>query len=59
MIRATNWLAVVLLAGIPSFAATASGDQPGTALTISGERRISLDEDWRFYKGDDPPSPAP
>jgi beta-galactosidase len=52
MFRATNWLAVVLLAGIPSFAATASGDQPGTALTISGERRISLDENWRFYKGD-------
>src|SRR6266566_5584269 len=57
MFRAKNWLAVVLLAGIPfsgirAFAATASGDQPSAALTISGERRISLDEDWRFYKGD-------
>ncbi len=57
MFRATNWLAIVLLAGIPfsgirALAATTSGDQPSTALTISGERRISLDEDWRFYKGD-------
>jgi beta-galactosidase len=52
MIRAAYCLAVALLAGTPSFVAMASGDQSARTLTITTERRISLDEGWQFYKGE-------
>jgi beta-galactosidase len=51
MIRVAYWMGIALLSGIPSFAATTGGTQPAKALSVSRERRISLDEDWRFYKG--------
>jgi beta-galactosidase len=42
-------LAIVFLSAISSLAATV--DDSGKTLMVSGERRISLDADWRFFKG--------
>ncbi len=53
MIRAiVRRAGIVALLIFPFFAAIPPGKPPVLALTISGERRISLDEGWRFYKGD-------
>jgi len=49
MVRRTGIVALLIF---PFFAAIPPSRPPVVALTISGERRISLDEGWRFYKGD-------
>ena len=45
--------ALVLLAGLPRAAEAAS------AIQISGERRLTFDDDWRFFKGEAPGAERP
>jgi beta-galactosidase len=59
MIRVAYWLGIALLSGIPCFSAAGAGAQPVKALTVSRQRRISLNEDWRFNKGAAPGAEKP
>src|SRR6266702_1469553 len=49
MVRRTGIVALLIF---PFFAAIPPSRPPVVALTISGERRVNLNEGWRFYKGD-------
>ncbi len=53
MIRAmVRRLGLATLLGLVFSAAIPAANQHSTAIRITGERRISFNENWRFYKGD-------
>jgi hypothetical protein len=59
VIAVVRCLGLVILLSIVSLASSPAGNQSDLTLTISGERRISLDDNWRFHKGDAPGAQQP
>jgi beta-galactosidase len=52
IITEVRCLGLVVLLSVFCFASRPAANQADITLTISGERRISLDDNWRFHKGD-------